>query len=92
MADCPQERLAVVSPRSYGVLTIDPEFPPDPPLSPDAGVCPPDELHWASDVDGDLGTGHQLAVPLRPGEHHITVTAPDGTGGRCTATARITVR
>jgi hypothetical protein len=60
--------------------------------SPDAGVCPPDELHWASDVDGDLGTGHQLAVPLSPGEHRITATAPDGTGGRSTATVCLTVR
>ncbi|OLB66044.1 MAG: hypothetical protein AUI10_04105 [Actinobacteria bacterium 13_2_20CM_2_72_6] len=60
--------------------------------SPDAGVCPPDELHWASDVDGELGTGHQLAVPLRPGEHRITATAPDGTGGHAVATVRLTVR
>jgi len=60
--------------------------------SPDAGVCPPDELHWASDLDGDLGTGRQPAVPPGPGRHRITATAPDGTGRRCTATARVTLR
>ncbi len=60
--------------------------------SPDFGPCPPDELAWESDVDGPLGYGAQVAVPLRPGEHRITVTASDGTGGRCSATARVTVR
>ena len=59
--------------------------------SPDAGVCPPDELRWSSDLDGDLGTGRQPAVPPSSGRHRITATAPDGTGGAAIAAAWLTV-
>jgi hypothetical protein len=85
--------VAIVSPTDGAVLPANaPVALAGRAYSPDGGVCPPGELHWESDVDGDLGYGHRLAVRLRPGTHRITATAPDGTGGRCTATALVMVR
>jgi hypothetical protein len=80
-----------LTPREVTIVALDPGQLAASAYSPDAGVCPPDELHWASDLDGDLGTGRQPAVPLRPGRHRITATAPDGTGGLATGTVKITV-
>jgi hypothetical protein len=45
------------------------------------GAVPPDEIRWHSDVEGDIGSGYEVAPLLRDGRHVITVTAPDGRGG-----------
>jgi hypothetical protein len=45
------------------------------------GAVAPDEIRWQSDMDGDIGSGYEIAPQLRDGRHVITVTAPDGRGG-----------
>jgi hypothetical protein len=51
-----------------------------------------DSLEWKSDIQGELGTGHSLAVTrLMPGNHTITLTATDGTGMTSEATTQIEV-
>jgi hypothetical protein len=80
-----------LTPREVTIVPLDGTRLAGSAYSPDAGVCPPDELHWASDLDGDLGTGRQPAVPLSPGRHRITATAPDGTGGTAIAAVWLTV-
>jgi hypothetical protein len=44
------------------------------------GAVAPDEIRWRSDLDGDIGSGYEVAPQLRDGRHVITVTAPDGRG------------
>jgi hypothetical protein len=58
--------------------------------SADFGAAPAGALHWMSDVDGELGYGWQLDVPLSPGGHRLTATAPDGTGATATASVVVT--
>jgi hypothetical protein len=49
--------------------------------SPD-GCADEDDCRWNSSLDGDLGCGEFLvANKLTPGEHVISLTAPDGMGG-----------
>ena len=44
------------------------------------------EIHWASDRDGALGTGHVFdSSTLSPGTHHITATVTDSQGASATA-------
>ena len=50
-----------------------------------------EEVHWSSDVDGDLGAGYELTADLSPGEHTVTVTVPDGLGGTLSERAIIIV-
>ena len=58
----------------------------------DTGAIDGEALRWTSSLDGPLGSGAQLTVAsLSEGEHTITAIAEDGTGGRSTATVRITV-
>ena len=44
---------------------------------------PDDQLsyEWYSDVDGLLGSGPEVRVPLHPGEHRIRLVVNDGQGG-----------
>lgn len=44
---------------------------------------PDDQLsyEWYSDVDGFLGSGPEVRVPLHPGEHRIRLVVNDGQGG-----------
>jgi hypothetical protein len=57
------------------------------------GLGPPsyEEVHWSSDVDGDLGTGYELTADLSAGEHTVTVTIPDGLGSTLSVRAIIVV-
>ncbi len=53
--------------------------------SPD-GFAGDDELVWSSNLQGYLGKGSYLiAENLAPGEHEITLAAPDGLGSRTSA-------
>jgi len=45
------------------------------------GAIAPQDIHWSSDLDGEIGFGYTLTADLRPGQHQLTVTAPDGLGG-----------
>ncbi len=50
------------------------------------------ELRWSSNLQGQLGTGSYLALyDLLPGEHEVTLTAPDGLGGETTARTLVEV-
>ncbi len=44
---------------------------------------PDDQLsyQWWSDMDGFLGSGPEIRVPLHPGEHRIRLVVEDGQGG-----------
>ncbi|MCK4970037.1 MAG: hypothetical protein KAS77_05900, partial [Thermoplasmata archaeon] len=44
---------------------------------------PDDQLsyQWWSDMDGFLGSGPEIRVPLHPGEHRIRLVVDDGQGG-----------
>ncbi|NOZ72181.1 MAG: hypothetical protein GXP38_09750, partial [Chloroflexi bacterium] len=54
------------------------------------GTLADEALHWASDKDGDLGSGASLAVTdLSPGYHTITLTATDS--DEMSGTASITI-
>lgn len=48
----------------------------------DAGPIGGFALSWSSSIDGFLGRGNTLTVPqLTAGEHTITLSTPDGSGG-----------
>ena len=58
--------------------------------SPD-GCAEEEHCRWNSSLDGDLGCGeHLIANNLTPGEHVISLIAPDGMGG--TTRAEYTVQ
>jgi hypothetical protein len=44
------------------------------------GPLPESSLTWSSDIDGDLGTGAELAIQLSNGMHSITLEAIDSEG------------
>lgn len=46
------------------------------------GSVEPRDITWMSSLDGDLGWGHAVVPDLSEGHHSISVTAPDGLGGR----------
>lgn len=48
-------------------------------------------LSWSSDVDGELGTGTQVAATMSPGEHVITLIALDSDGNTGTASVKVFV-
>ena len=52
---------------------------------------PDDRLVWTSSIDGNLGTGPSIIVPLGAGSHIITLTATDFQGDIGTTTLSITV-
>ncbi len=45
------------------------------------GAVAPDEIHWHSNLEGELGAGYAITPDLREGRHEIVVSAPDGLGG-----------
>jgi hypothetical protein len=54
--------------------------------SPDYGATPGEEVTWTSNRQGSLGSGQHLVVSdLRPGRHHIRLSASDGQGGDVSA-------
>jgi hypothetical protein len=59
---------------------------------PEEGPIGGDRITWASDRDGPLGTGPDLAVSrLSPGWHRITASATDGSRAQGQASVRIFV-
>ena len=48
-------------------------------------------LRWASNRDGDLGTGSQVLVTLSSGQHAITLTATDSSSNMVTASVVVTM-
>ncbi len=61
-------------------------------FSPDTGSLPSGETTWISDRDGLVGRGRRLLFRSRSlGVHLLTANVPDGTGGYCTATTKLTV-
>jgi hypothetical protein len=55
------------------------------------GILSDNNLFWSSDVDGDLGSGSALLVPLSSGPHEITLTAYDQTGNITVVSSRLWV-
>ena len=55
------------------------------------GGVPPEDIHWRSDRDGELGRGYDIVVRLSPGPQTLTATAPDGLGGTLSERAIIIV-
>jgi hypothetical protein len=61
---------------------------------PEQGSLDASAVAWASDLDGDLGTGNPLdavASALTPGDHVITATVADDSGLEASATINITI-
>ena len=59
--------------------------------SPD-GFAEKEELFWSSNIQGYLGIGsHLIGNNLIPGEHLISLVAPDGMGGETRAEYRVRV-
>ncbi len=56
------------------------------------GSADASQLVWASDLDGEIGRGHELDLAnLRPGRHTIVLTAPDGVGGESGASVEVVI-
>ena len=56
------------------------------------GAIGDDALRWRSSIDGDLGTGRQIARrDLSRGEHEITLTATDSAGNASERTIQLTI-
>jgi hypothetical protein len=47
---------------------------------------------WWSDLDGHLGSGPEIRIPLTAGEHHITLYVDDGVGGEHIVQATVDVK
>ena len=61
-------------------------------FSPDFGTSGFEDVVWASDRDGVIGTGYELLVhTLSAGRHRISLTLPDGLGDEASAASFITV-
>jgi hypothetical protein len=62
-------------------------------FEPHTGSLLDSQLRWLSDVDGDLGRGHEVQVKtLRPGVHNISLNVPDAYGAKVVASTRIEIR
>ena len=55
------------------------------------GAIPPENMHWNSDQDGDLGTGNPLYAILSEGTHTLTLYAQDSNGNTSVASVTIQV-
>jgi hypothetical protein len=54
------------------------------------GMLPDQNLTWTSDIDGELGAGHQVVLThLTPGTHHLVLTGRDSAGA--TGSASVTL-
>jgi hypothetical protein len=81
------------------IVATDDSYPVDEPViitaqayDRDDGAIPPDNIHWSSDRDGDLGTGNPLTAILSEGTHNLTLYALDSNGNVSVATATIQVQ
>ncbi len=55
-------------------------------------MLPDQNLSWTSDIDGPLGTGHQvLLTHLSPGTHHLVLTGHDLSGAVASAAVTLVV-
>jgi hypothetical protein len=62
-------------------------------FSPDFGTSAFLESVWSSDLDGELGVGHQVLVErLSVGRHQIALTVPDGLNGSTSTSVGLDVR
>jgi hypothetical protein len=62
-------------------------------FAPHTGSLTDSQLHWQSDVDGDLGPGHEVQIrTLRSGVHNISLNVTDAYGAKAVASTRIEVR
>ena len=55
------------------------------------GAIPPENYHWYSDRDGDLGIGNPLSATLSEGSHNLTLYVLDSGGNTSVGTASIQV-
>jgi hypothetical protein len=55
------------------------------------GAIPPENYHWLSDRDGDLGTGNPLNAVLSEGSHNLTLYVMDSGGNASVGTTTIQV-
>jgi len=55
------------------------------------GIITDENLFWSSDIDGELGSGSALLVPLSGGPHEITLTAYDQEGNITVVTSSLWV-
>jgi hypothetical protein len=60
-------------------------------FAPGLGLTDQKDVLWTSSLDGTLGYGHEVVCRLSEGLHAITVTVPDGLGGRASATVTLPV-
>lgn len=62
-------------------------------FSPELGSAAPGDLQWSSNLQGDLGSGHELNMGLlQPGKHVLTLSAPGAGKVKKTAKIRVDVR
>jgi len=57
----------------------------------ESGALDGAQLSWRSSLDGELGTGAELAIVLSPGEHRLIVTATDPDDASLVAADTVTV-
>jgi hypothetical protein len=55
------------------------------------GAIPPENYHWFSDQDGDLGIGNPLSAILSEGSHNLTLYVTDSGGNASVGTATIQI-
>ncbi|HEX9131871.1 MAG TPA: hypothetical protein VF844_06240 [Ktedonobacteraceae bacterium] len=61
-------------------------------FSPDFETTLHADVLWSSDIDGELGVGYELVLhTLSAGQHKITLSVPDGLGGKASSSVAITV-
>jgi len=61
--------------------------------SPELGSAEPGDLQWSSNLQGDLGRGHELNLgQLQPGKHVLTLSAPGIGRRRQAAKIRVEIR
>ena len=50
-----------------------------------------DDIEWSSSIDGQLGTGKEITVSLRPGQHNVTAAVSDSDNNSKSARITITI-
>jgi len=56
------------------------------------GVIPNGNMHWTSDLDGNLGSGSTLSVLLSEGTHNLTLYAMDAAGNGSVAQVTLEIK